>query len=77
MSLEPVSMDKLRITAEHYGLKPIKIKGTSGIQLCKKFNDNKYVLITWDEFEKALEQKNLQVYMEPSSSFLKIMKKKS
>lgn len=76
MSLEPVSMDKLKKIAKHFGVKPIKIKGTSGIQICKNFNESRYELITWDEFEKILNAKGLQVYVEPSSAFLKIMKKR-
>ena len=76
MSLEPVSMEKLKKIAKHFGVIPIRIKGTSGIQICKKFNENKYELITWDEFEKILNEKGLQVYVEPSSAFLKIMKKR-
>ena len=75
MSMEPISSEKLRKVAKHFGLKPIRIKGTSGIQICKTMNHDKYEVITWDEFDRILEEKGLQVYVEPSGAFLKIMKK--
>ena len=76
MSLEPISMDKVKKVAKHFGLCPIRIKGTSAVNICKNFNEKKYDMITWDDFEQTLDSKGLQVYMEPSSAFLKIMKKR-
>ena len=76
MSMEPISMDKTKRIAEHYGLKPIKIKGTTQIQIAKNVNNTKYEVISWDEFEKKLDEKNLVVCKAYDSCFLKIMKKK-
>lgn len=69
-------MEKVKKIAKHYGLVPIRIKGTTAINICKNFNEKKFDLITWDDFEKTLDSKGLQVYVEPSSAFLKIMKKR-
>lgn len=76
MSLEPASMDKVRKIAKHFGLVPIRIKGTTAVNICKNFNEKKYDLISWDDFEQTLDAKGLQVYVEASSAFLKIMKKR-
>lgn len=54
-----------------------KIKGTSQVNICKTMNESKYQRITWDAFFTILEEKNLQVYKDSSSCFLKIMKKNS
>ena len=39
-------------------------------------DSRKYELISWEEFEKILDEKNLYVAMAYDSHFLKIMKKK-
>ena len=55
---------------------PIRIKGTTAVNICKNFNEKKYDLISWDDFEQTLDAKGLQVYVEASGAFLKIMKKR-
>ena len=76
MSLEPVDRDKVIRIAKHYGLFPIRIKGTEQINICKTMDESKYSRITWDDFYNSLEMKDLQVYKDSSSCFLKIMRKK-
>ena len=49
---------------------------TTAVNICKNLNEKKYTMITWDDFEQTLDAKGLQVYIEPSSAFLKIMKKR-
>ena len=74
MGLEPADRDKVIRIAKHYGLFPIKIKGTMQVNICKTMDAKKYSRITWDEFYQILEEKELAVYKDASSCFLKIMK---
>ncbi len=74
--MEPIDMEKTKTIAKHYGLTPIRIKGTSQIQIAKNSNSSKYEIISWDEFEKILNEKNLVVCKAAESCFLKLMKKK-
>lgn len=76
MSLEPASREKVLIIAKHFGLFPIQIKGTDQVNICKTMNESKYQRITWDDFFNKLDQKQLEVYKDSSSCFLKIMKKR-
>ena len=76
MSMEPIDMDKTKAIAKRFGLTPIRIKGTSQIQIAKNANVSKYEIITWEEFEKILNEKNLAVCKAYDSCFLKMMKKK-
>ena len=76
MSMEPISMEKTKAIAKHYGLTPIRIRGTSQVQIAKNTNEKKYELISWEEFERSLNEKNLVVCKAYDSCFLKIMKKK-
>ena len=46
------------------------------MNICKNFNDKKYDLISWEDFEQTLDSKRFQVYVEASSAFLKMMKKR-
>lgn len=77
MSMEPISIEKTKSIAKHYGLMPIRIKGTSQIQIAKNKNEQKYEIISWEEFEKVLNEKNLVVCKAYDSCFLKLMKKKT
>ena len=77
MSLEPIPMDKVKKIAKHYGLSPIKIKGTTQVNIAKNTNSAKYDLISWEEFEQILNEKNLVVCKAYNSCFLKLMKKKA
>ena len=74
--MEPIDMDKTKAIAKRFGLTPIKIKGTSQIQIAKNTNKSKYEIITWEEFERILDEKNLVVCKAYDSCFLKMMKKK-
>ena len=76
MSMEPIDRKKVMAIVKHFGLVPIKIKGTTQVNICKTMNESKYQLISWDEFFETLDKKGLQVYKDSSSAFLKIMKKK-
>ena len=77
MSMEPITIEKTKTIAKHYGLVPIRIKGTSQIQIAKTINEAKYEIISWEEFEKILNEKNLVVCKAAESCFLKLMKKKT
>ena len=59
--------------ARKKGLKPGRVKGTTGIQFTKGKND-RLEIIDWDEFKKTLAKRRLQVY--ESGGWMKIMKKK-
>ncbi|MBP5685912.1 MAG: hypothetical protein J6W72_05760 [Candidatus Methanomethylophilaceae archaeon] len=72
--MERIDLEKAKTIAKNKGLKPGKVKGTSGIQFTKGKND-RIEVITWDEFEKALKKRGLAVY--ESGGWMKIMKKPS
>ena len=72
MAMEKIDFAKAQAIAEKKGLKPGKVKGTSGIQFTKG-NNNRLDVIGWDEFEKLLNQRGLAVY--ESAGWMKIMKK--
>ena len=74
MSLEPISIEKTKIIAKNFGLVPIKIRGTDQVQICKKMNPEKYQIISWDEFQTTLQNKNLCVGKDRNSNFIKIIK---
>ena len=77
MTMQPIDMEKTIKIAKRYGLHPIKIKGTMQINIAKKTDVDKYEIISWDEFERILNEKNLYVAKAYESCFLKIMKKKT
>lgn len=72
MVMEPISVESAIEKARKAGLMPGVVKGTQGIQFTKGRN-NRIEVISWDDFRKLLETRNLQVF--ESSGFLKIMKK--
>jgi len=72
MGMEKIDMEKVKEIAEEYNLKPAKTKGSDVINIRKKPNDN-LEDISWDEFERILEEKELAVYKAEDSDFLKIM----
>jgi hypothetical protein len=72
MVMEPISIESAIEKAKKKGLKPGRVKGTSGIQFTKGRN-NRLEVITWDEFRDALSKRRLQVY--ESSGWMKIMKR--
>jgi hypothetical protein len=71
MVMEKIDVGKAKQIATNKGLKPGKVKGTSGVQFTKGKNDRLSV-ITWDEFEVILKQRKLAVY--ESGGWMKIMK---
>ena len=73
MVMEPITVDKAKTIAGKKGLKPGRVKGTNGIQFTKGGNARLEV-IDWDEFERTLKGKGLQIY--ESGGWMKIMAKK-
>lgn len=71
MAMEKIDFEKAKKIAVNKGLKPGKVKGTSGIQFTKGDNQRLDV-ISWEEFEKLLGTRKLAVY--ESGGWMKIMK---
>jgi len=69
--MERIDLEKAKIIAQKKGLKPGKVKGTSGIQFTKGKN-NRLDVIEWSEFEKILKERKLAIY--ESGGWMKIMK---
>ncbi len=68
--MEKISIDKVKMLAKEKGLKPAKVKGTSGVSLTK--GNPRLDIITWEEFEKLLASRGLAVY--EYGGWMKIMK---
>ena len=68
--MEKISVDKARALAERKGLRPARIKGTSGVNLTK--GNPRMDPVTWEEFETTLTGRGLAVY--ESGGWMKIMK---
>lgn len=68
--MEKISIDKVKMLAKEKGLKPAKVKGTSGVSLTK--GNPRLDIITWEEFEKLLTSRGLAVY--EYGGWMKIMK---
>ncbi|HKM13543.1 MAG TPA: hypothetical protein VJY42_01270 [Candidatus Methanomethylophilaceae archaeon] len=71
MAMEKIDFGKAQLIAKAKGLQPGRVKGTQGVQFTKGTNDRLSV-ISWDEFEQALKQRELAVY--ESGGWMKIMK---
>lgn len=71
MVMERIDLEKAKTIAKNKGLKPGKVKGTSGIQFTKGKN-NRLDVIEWSEFEKILKERKLAIY--ESGGWMKIMK---
>ncbi|MFA6641788.1 MAG: hypothetical protein WCS40_00095 [Methanomethylophilus sp.] len=71
MAMSKIDLAKAKKIASVKGLKPGKVKGTSGIQFTKGKND-RLTVIDWDEFEAILKQRKLSIY--ESGCWMKIMK---
>jgi hypothetical protein len=69
--MERIDLEKAKVIAKNKGLKPGKVKGTSGIQFTKGKN-NRLDVIEWSEFEDILKARNLAIY--ESGGWMKIMK---
>lgn len=72
MVMEPISVDRAIRIAKRKGLKPGRVKGTNGIQFTKGRN-RRLEIIDWEEFEKTLRRRRLQIY--ESGGWMKIMKR--
>lgn len=73
MVMEPITVDKAKKIASRKGLKPGRVKGTTGVQFTKGRN-KRLEIIDWEDFEKTLKKRRLAVY--ESGGWMKIMKKK-
>ena len=73
MPMNKISIDDVKKIAMQYNLTPIKVKGTSVVNICKNPIE-KYEKISWDEFDRLLKERGLAVYKTSESDFLKIMK---
>ncbi len=71
MVMEKIDFAKAKKIAVTKGLKPGKVKGTEGVQFTKG-NNNRLDVISWDEFEAALEKRGLAIF--ESGGWMKIMK---
>lgn len=71
MVMERIDLEKAKTIAKNKGLKPGKVKGTSGIQFTKGKN-NRLDVIEWSEFEQILAKRKLAIY--ESGGWMKIMK---
>ena len=72
MVMEEITVDRAKQIANKKGLKPGRVKGTTGVQFTKGKN-NRLDVIDWDEFEKTLHTRRLSVY--ESGGWMKIMKR--
>lgn len=72
MVMEPISIEHAKRIAAQKRLMPGKVRGTNGIQFTRG-NNSRIQPISWDEFERLLRQRGLQVY--ESSGWMKIMKR--
>ncbi|HKZ23952.1 MAG TPA: hypothetical protein VJ224_06070 [Thermoplasmata archaeon] len=73
MVMEPVSVEVAIEKAKKKGLRPGRVRGTSGIQFTKGRN-SRIEVISWDEFRTSLADRKLAVF--ESGGFMKIMKKR-
>ena len=71
MVMERIDLEKAKVIAKNKGLKPGKVKGTTGIQFTKGKN-NRLDVIEWSEFEEILKKRKLAIY--ESGGWMKIMK---
>ncbi len=71
MVMERIDLEKAKIIAKNKGLKPGNVKGTKGVQFTKGNND-RLVVIDWDQFENILKERKLAIY--ESGGWMKIMK---
>ena len=69
--MERIDLEKAKLIAKNKGLKPGKVKGTTGIQFTKGKN-NRLDVIEWAEFEEILKKRGLAIY--ESGGWMKIMK---
>ena len=58
MVMERIDLEKAKVIAKNKGLKPGKVKGTTGIQFTKGKN-NRLDVIEWAEFESILKERKI------------------
>jgi len=73
MGMEKIDIEKAKEHAEDRDLKPGLVKGTNGIQFTKGDND-RIKEISWEKFEKILNEKDLAIY--DWNGYMKIMNDK-
>ena len=73
MVMNEIDLDKAKNIARKKGLKPGRVKGTTGVQFTKGRNP-RLETIDWDEFETTLKRRRLAVY--ESGGWMKIMKRR-
>jgi sugar phosphate isomerase/epimerase len=71
MAMDRIDFGKAQMIARAKGLQPGRVKGTEGVQFTKGDNE-RLSIISWDEFEEALEERGLAIY--ESGGWMKIMK---
>lgn len=72
MAMKRLDIEEAKRMAKSKGLKPGRVKGTTGVQFTKGRNARLEV-IDWDEFESILTKRRLAVF--GSGGWMKIMKK--
>lgn len=70
-TMDKIAIDKVKTISEKKGLKPGRVKGLTTVQITKGTSPS-IEIITWDEFQTALEKKKLAVY--EYNGFMKIMR---
>jgi hypothetical protein len=71
-ALKEISFEYARQIASVKGLQPSKVRGTSTLRFTKGSSD-KLQVITWDEFVRTANNRNLAVY--ESGGWMKLMRK--
>ena len=71
MTMKKIDIKKAQTIAKKKGLNPSMIKGVRGIQFTKGAND-RFEIISWEEFETVLNEKGLAVYED--SGYMRIMR---
>ena len=61
MTMKEITIDERKTLAKQYDLHVCRIKGSEVLQLRQNPSD-KYEDISWEEFEAALQEKDLAVY---------------
>ena len=71
-ALRQIDFDTARRIAAEKGLSPSKVRGTETLRFSKTPND-KLQVITWDEFQRTAESRELAVY--ESGGWMKLMRR--
>ena len=71
-ALRQIDFETARRIAAEKGLSPSKVRGTETLRFSKTPND-KLQVITWDEFQRTAESRELAVY--ESGGWMKLMRR--